>query len=67
MLSRKHYITIARVIKDNSKAMFVDDGYNLIESIVINKDDLINDLCEVFANDNNLFNSDRFIDACNDD
>ena len=67
MLTRKYYRLIARVIKDNSdivKDISVDtDGIN---STIINKDSFINDLSIEFKKDNSLFNSDRFVDACND-
>ena len=56
MLSRKHYVVIARVIKDST---FVDNHIP-----TINKAKLINGLSIVFKQDNSLFNSDRFIDAC---
>ena len=62
MLSRKHYRVIASIIKDNS-----EDRRNGIELMVINKDDLINDLCVMFARDNSLFSRSRFVDACNDE
>ena len=58
MLSRKHYVVIARVIKDNTIRKPLEE--------YIRKDDLINDLCVVFARDNNLFNSALFRDACDD-
>ena len=59
-MTRKHYIAIARVIKDSTiKQPSILEGY-------IDKDDLINDLCKVFKQDNNLFSSDRFVSACDD-
>ena len=60
MLSRKHYVVIAKCIKDNNK-------YNKKHCNLIVKDKLINDLCEVFVNDNNLFNGALFRSACYDD
>ena len=65
MLSRKHYKAIAQVIKDNSemvKDTICDvDG---VLSIMINRDKLIQELCIIFKQDNNLFNSDTFNNAC---
>ena len=55
MLTRKYYIMIARVIKDNIS----DDNY-------ISANCLINDICIEFKKDNTLFNRDKFIEACND-
>ena len=67
MLSRKYYIMLARVIKDNSELIndtIVDvDG---IKSIVINKDSFINDLSNELKKDNINFNYSRFEEACNE-
>ena len=62
MLSRKYYKMIAEVINDNT----TDDlsGHN---KSLIDKDNLINDLCAEFKTDNHLFNTSKFIDACNKD
>jgi len=60
MLSRKHYISIAKIINDSTIINRRDITY-------IDKDLLINDLCEVFASDNNLFSRSRFVNACNDE
>ena len=57
MLSRKHYISIAKIINDNTTQDTYGDEH-------IHKDDLIDDLCKVFARDNNLFNSALFRRAC---
>ena len=59
MLSRKHYKAIAQVIKDRT--------INNVPPLLIDKDDLINDLCVVFARDNGLFSRSRFVSACKDD
>ena len=58
MLSRKYYKMIAEVIRDNT---FFRDKRK------INKDTLINDLCAERKTDNHLFNTSKFIDACNKD
>ena len=60
MLSRKYYIMIARVISDST---IKQQGNNIIH---IDKGLLLYDLCYQLEQDNNLFNKDRFIDACND-
>ena len=57
MLSRKYYKVIARAIKENT----MQDTQP-----ILNKDSLINDLCVEFKWDNVLFNSNKFVDACND-
>ena len=58
MLSRKHYIMLARVIKDNS--------INLMPNDLILKNKFINDLSKELKKDNINFNYDRFDSACND-
>ena len=60
MLSRKHYRAIAECIKDNTSQ--TEDNNTLI----IDRDNFINDLAIEFKSDNHLFNRDRFIDACNE-
>jgi len=52
MLSRKYYKLIAQVIKNNS------NGNHIFKS------NLINDLSIEFKADNNLFNRDKFVNAC---
>ena len=54
-MTRKDYIKIARIIKDNK----LNNTQYLI------KDNLINELCIIFKQDNRLFDMQRFIDACN--
>ena len=58
MLSRKHYISIAKIINENTSQ--TEDNNTLI----IDRDSFVNDLCQVFARDNNLFNSALFRRAC---
>lgn len=55
MLSRKYYKMIAKVIQDNTINVTHD---------TISKEGLINDLCVEFKNDNELFNKQTFVDAC---
>ena len=59
MLSRKYYKMIAQVIKDNT----LKQGHNNY----LFKNLLIRDLSMEFKKDNNLFNVDKFMDACIDD
>ena len=60
MLSRKNYRLIARVIKDNTAH---DDNKRFADSRLY-KYTLIDDLCDEFEKDNNLFNRDKFGEAC---
>ena len=59
MLSRKYYKMIAGTIKENTEED--KSGHN---ARLINKDNLVNDLCEYFKQDNNMFSRGRFEDAC---
>ena len=56
-MSRKDYIRLARIIKDNT----MQDTQP-----ILNKDSFVNILCDMLYEDNNLFDKDRFINACND-
>ena len=58
MLSRKYYRKLARVINNNS--------IELMSSDLILKSSLIVDLCGELKKDNNSFDSEKFIEACND-
>ena len=60
MLSRKYYIMIARVIKNNT---IINDDKMLPHS-TINKITFISDLMNELHNDNSYFNANKFIDAC---
>ena len=57
-MTRKTYIAIAKIVKDNT----------LIKSKVmlptINKTALVSELCTMFKADNSLFDRARIIDAC---
>ena len=59
-MTKKHYVMIAKVIKDNSQTMVDDilsqEGDTLTDWV--HKDKLIQELCIIFKQDNNLFNSD---------
>ena len=56
-MTKKDYIKIAYIIKDNTMRD---------TQPILNKNELIGDLCDMFKQDNNLFDRARFIDACND-
>ena len=56
-MTKKDYIFIAKIIKDSTTLDTYGDK-------IVHKEDLINDLCYMFKDDNNLFNKDRFIKAC---
>ena len=58
MMSRKHYRQVAKIIKDNTIIN------NKMMLPTLNKLNVINDLMLVFKQDNNNFNSSKFIDAC---
>ena len=57
-MTRKDYIKIARIIKDNK--LYTNNSTRKI----LKHDSLIDDLCCMFKLDNSLFNSDRFKKAC---
>ena len=57
-LSRRHYQAIAQVIQDST----LKDNSMMLP--IINKVTLINKLSTIFKDDNNLFNKDKFLDAC---
>ena len=56
-MTRKDYIFIAKIIKESTTLDTYGDE-------IVHKGDLINDLCYMFKDDNNLFNKDRFLKAC---
>ena len=60
MLSRKYYKMIAQCIKDSSDSAVSD----YVGKGMINKEDLVQDLCNEFKADNGMFSRDRFEDAC---
>jgi len=59
MLSRKYYKMIAKAIKDSSTED--KSGHN---QSILDKNDLIHHLAMDFEADNNNFNYDRFVEAC---
>ena len=61
MMSRKHYIKVAKIIKDNT----LDDNGKMLPTI--NKVNLILSLGTMFKEDNNNFDRQRFNNACYDD
>ena len=61
MMSRKHYIKVAKIVKDST---LVEGGKMLP---VINKVNLILSLGTMFKEDNDNFDRQRFNNACYDD
>ena len=59
-MTKKDYIKIAKIIKDNT--LLKDEDDRMLSSV--NKACLVFDLCVMFKADNNLFSNDRFISAC---
>ena len=61
-MTRKDYIKIASIIKDNTiiKGKSIK-GYNIIEC---DMHSLVDDFVVMFRKDNNRFDKQRFIDAC---
>ena len=57
-MSRKHYVQLARIIKDNK--LYTNNSSRKI----LKFDSFINDLSDVLKQDNNLFDRQRFIQAC---
>ena len=61
-MTKKHYIKIAKAIKDSEIKQ--DTEYM---SPILCQVSLISSLCSMFRNDNKLFNSNKFVEACRDD
>ena len=59
-MTRKDYVKIARIIKDNT----ISKKLNKLNYDVLDKDNLIYDLCIILKQDNNNFEKLRFMDAC---
>ena len=59
-MTRKDYIMLARVIKDNT----IIDNSKMLPHNKLNKITLISDLMIALNKDNPLFNGKKFIDAC---
>ena len=59
-MTRKDYIMLARVIKDNT----IIDNSKMLRHNNINKATLISDLIVLLKKDNSLFDRAKFIDAC---
>ena len=55
-MTRKDYIKIAKIVKDNSDSIVIIDRLPFIDA-----------LCDMFKEDNELFYKGKFIDACNDE
>ena len=59
-MTRKHYVQLARIIKDNK--LYTNNSTRK----VLKHDSLILDMCDMLKEDNSLFDKQRFILACND-
>ena len=59
-MTKKHYIKIASIIKDSTNSTS-----NMLLP-TLNKVTFINRLSSMFKDDNNLFDYDKFFNACND-
>ena len=59
-MTKKDYIKIARIIKDNT----IPRKLHTLNYDVLDKDNLIYDLCIALEQDNSLFDRVRFIEAC---
>ena len=59
-MTRKHFEAIAKAIANAST-------YDAYGDEIVHKDDLIEELCIIFARDNNLFSRSRFVNACDDE
>ena len=57
-MTRKTYIAVAKIVKDNT---LIKNGEMLP---TLNKTALVGELCTVFKANNSLFDSARFIEAC---
>ena len=66
MLSRKYYKMIAQAIKDNSVEVVDETTQDGNSKWYIGKSNIMYDLIDLFKRDNNNFDTQRFIDACND-
>ena len=54
-MTRTHFKAIARIVNDNTLAN---------DTKLINKDYLVNELCDYFKLVNNRFDTNKFNDAC---
>ena len=57
-MTRKDYIKIASIIKDNT----INNSGKMLPSI--NKVKLVSELSVMFKRDNGLFNRSKFVEAC---
>ena len=60
-MTRKNYIEIARIIKDN---LFRPHDTKRIKKVECDMNNLINDFVIMFKKDNDRFDKDKFIQAC---
>ena len=60
MMSRKHYVAVAKIIKDNT----LINSDKMLPTL--SKTAVVSELCTMFVRDNNNFDMKRFIDACDE-
>jgi phosphorylcholine metabolism protein LicD len=69
-MTRKDYIKIAKIIKDSTSKgckLLNDESKATNKHLIIDvldKNTLMIQLCDMFKQDNNLFDRQRFVDAC---
>ena len=66
-MTKKHYISIADAIKDNLTYKRLKNPRSSNYKPLIDLDGLIGSLCYVFKEDNNLFNTTKFIEYLTSD
>ena len=57
-MTRKHYVKIAKIIKDNT--IYSNNSTRRI----LKKDSFVDIICDMLYEDNSLFDRQRFINAC---
>ena len=66
MMTRKHYIKIGNIIKDNTVGITDDTIDNPEEVLHIRLDWFVHDMCQMFKEDNINFNWTKFTEFVND-
>lgn len=61
MFTRKHYKAMAEIIRRNTRTMDLDQFGTLD---YIRAEDLIDEVSDMFREDNSRFDKDRFVEAC---
>ena len=65
-MTKKDYISIAKIVKDNtSNKMTINLEGDYLDTIdMLDKDTTIKDFVIMFKKDNNKFDKERFVNAC---